>query len=144
MATVVVAVGTGRIFEQLGFRPGRAFAALAGTVELGAGALLALGLLTPLAAAGITGIMLNTILTKHRGNGPWYYNGGWEYNLTLLAVAAAVAFTGPGRTSLDAALGLGLAGWAWGLAGLGAGLGAGLVVLALRRRPTQRATSHGG
>lgn len=126
--------GTGRIFEQLGFRPGRAFAAFAGVVELGAGALLALGLLTPVAAAGIVGIMVNTILTRHRGNGPWYYNGGWEYNLTLLVVAAAVPFTGPGAIALDPEIGLDLEGWAWGWGGLGLGLGTGALVLALRRQ----------
>lgn len=127
--------GTARIFEKLGFRPGRAFAALAGTVEIGAGALLTLGLLTPLGAAGVIGVMVSAILTRHRGNGPWYYNGGWEYNATLLVVAAAVAFTGPGATALDPALGLDLAGWAWGSAGLALGLFTGVAVLGLRRRP---------
>lgn len=46
---------TGAVFERLGFRPGRLFAAVAGAVELGTGGLLLLGLLTPLAAAGMSG-----------------------------------------------------------------------------------------
>jgi len=128
--------GTGAIFERLGFRPGRLFAAVAGAVELGTGSLLLLGLLTPLAAAGIVGIMLTTIFTAHAGKGPWYFNGGWEYNLTLLTVAAAVAFIGPGATSLDAALSLDLSGLTWGIAASAVGLTTGSLSLAVRGQPT--------
>ena len=125
--------GTGAIFERLGFRPGRRYAALAGTVEVLAGLGLALGLATPLAAAAVVGTMLTTIRSAHRGKGPWYFDGGWEYNLTLLAVTAALAFTGPGAASLDEALGDGLAGHGWGVAALAVGLVSGALALAARR-----------
>src|SRR5829696_8743042 len=125
--------GTGAIFERLGFRPGRRYAALAGTVEVLAGLGLVLGLATPLAAAAVVGTMLTTIRSAHRGKGPWYFDGGWEYNLTLLAVTAALAFTGPGAASLDEALGDGLAGHGWGVAALAVGLVSGALALAARR-----------
>jgi putative oxidoreductase len=125
--------GTGAILERLGYRPGRRFAALAGTVEVLAGLGLVLGLATAVAAAAVIGTMLNTIRSAHRGKGPWYFDGGWEYNLTLLVVAAAVAVTGPGAVSLDEELGVGLAGHGWGLAALVVGLAVGAVALATRR-----------
>ncbi len=127
--------GTGAIFERLGFKPGRVFAGVAGVIEVAAGILFCLGLLTPLAAAGIVGIMLTTILTAHAGRGPWYFNGGWEYNLTLLTVAAAVAFAGPGQAALDAAIAPGLAGWSWGTGALALGAASGTAAVALRARP---------
>ena len=131
--------GTGAIFERLGFRPGRRYAALAGTVEVLAGLGLVLGLATPLAAAAVVGTMLTTIRSAHRGKGPWYFDGGWEYNLTLLAVTAALAFTGPGAASLDEALGDGLAGHGWGVAALAVGLVSGALALAARRPAAQGA-----
>jgi putative oxidoreductase len=133
--------GTGAIFERLGFRPGRRWAAVAGVTEVGAGALLAVGLATPLAAAGIVGVMVDTIATAHRGKGPWYFNGGWEYNVVLLATAAALGFSGPGRLSLDRALGWSSGGIGWGLAALAGGLATGAAVLRIGRRPATRAVA---
>src|SRR5882724_12882346 len=48
---------TGAGFAHLGYTPGTFFAGVAGTTEFGAGLLLALGALTPLACAGIIGVM---------------------------------------------------------------------------------------
>ncbi len=50
--------GTARWFESIGIRPGRVHALFATVTELGAGALLVAGLLTPLAAAGVVGTMV--------------------------------------------------------------------------------------
>ena len=110
--------GTGRAFETMGLRPGRAHATVAGMAEFGGGALLALGLLTPLAAALIGATMLVASLTAHRGKGPWSTNGGWELPATFAAVAIGLAFNGAGQWSLDNALGLDLNGAGWGLAAL--------------------------
>jgi putative oxidoreductase len=126
--------GTGEIFERFGFRPGRFYAGVAGLAEVGAGALLVAGLATPLAAAAVIGVMVNTIFTAHRGKGPWYFNGGWEYNVTLVAVAAALGFAGPGTASLDDVLDFRSGTVGWGLAALGAGLVSGAAVLVLARR----------
>ncbi len=60
--------GTGRWFDSLGMKPGRIHAIIASATELGAGALFALGLLTPFAAAGFIGLMTVAIWTVHRKN----------------------------------------------------------------------------
>lgn len=98
--------GTGQFFESIGIKPGRSNALAAGWSELLGGALLVLGLFTPLAALLIISVMTTAILTVHGKNGPWATNGGYEYNLTLIAVAFAVA-ANPGGWSLDAGFGLG-------------------------------------
>lgn len=135
--------GTAEVFERLGFRPGRLWSAVAGLTELGAGALLAAGLATPLGAAALIGLMIVTIFTAHRGKGPWYFNGGWEYNLTLLTVAAALAFAGPGRFSVDHAVGFEPGTIGWGIAAVAVGVGTGGASLALRsnRSESDGATS---
>jgi putative oxidoreductase len=82
--------GTAGFFESLGLRPGRRHAMLAGAAEAGSGALLALGLLTPVAASGLVGVMTTAIQRVHARNGVWSTDGGYEYNLVLLAAVAAV------------------------------------------------------
>ncbi len=57
--------GTGQFFETIGLRPGRRNAIAAGTTEALGGALLAAGLATPLAAAGLSSVMLTAIRTVH-------------------------------------------------------------------------------
>lgn len=133
--------GTGQFFHQLGYRPGKRHAALAGLAELGGGLLLALGLVTPLATAIIIGVMVNAIGSVHAPNGPWVTNGGYEYNLVLIAAMFALAGTGPGRASIDHAIGLDANGAAWSLISLGAGVVAGVAMLATRRRDGASATA---
>ena len=69
--------------------------------ELGAGLLLVLGLLTPLAAAVLIGDMLVAIFKVHAARGLWSQNGGFEYNLVLVALLLAVGLIGPGLYSMD-------------------------------------------
>ncbi|HEV7888118.1 MAG TPA: DoxX family protein [Acidimicrobiales bacterium] len=127
--------GTGAFFEsQLGFKPGRTHATMAGLTEFGAGLALALGLLTPLAAAGIVGIMLVAVVTVHVKNGFFAGEGGYEYNLVLATAAASLAFTGPGRFSIDHALGWDLSGVVWGCVSVLFGAVVGACVLAGRGR----------
>lgn len=121
-------------FGQFGYRPARAHAVVAGATEIAAGAALALGLGTPIAAAAIVGVMVNAIATAHAGKGLWYWNDGWEYTATLLVIAASLAFTGAGEASLDAAFGWNLATWAWGTTAAVTGITSGLTALALGRR----------
>ena len=98
--------GTGGWLESLGFRPGRLQATLAGSGELFGGLLLALGLLTPIGAALIIAVMFVASRTVHRGKGFFATAGGSELVFVLGAVALGLAITGPGRLSLDAALGI--------------------------------------
>jgi putative oxidoreductase len=102
--------GTGEHFEEIGLRPGRENALLAGAAEAGGGALLALGLGTPAAVSMLTGVMTNAIRHVHGKNGLWVTDGGVEYPVVVLAALAALADGGPGRLSLDDALGIELKG----------------------------------
>jgi putative oxidoreductase len=111
--------GTGQFFESAGLRPGKRNAIAAGATEAGGGALIALGLATPLAAAGLTAVMITALRTVIWKEGVKPATGEWE---TLLATAAlALTETGPGALSLDAALGIERSGSGWTLAALGAG-----------------------
>jgi putative oxidoreductase len=127
--------GTAGMLEAGGFRPGRPFALLNGVAEAGGGLLVALGLLTPLGAAAIIGVMVVAAITVHVPNGIWNQDGGVEFPVTNVAIAQALAFVGPGAWSLDAALGWGLHGVGFGLAALALGGVAALLALMARRRP---------
>ena len=96
--------GTAGFFENVGFRPPLVLAALAGLGESG-GLLFAAGFLTPLAALGMVIVMLNAIIVVHWSKGFFNGNGGFEFPLLLATVAVAVAATGPGRFSVDRAIG---------------------------------------
>lgn len=132
--------GTARWFESLGMRPGWLHAWTASLVELGSGAMLVLGLLIPLAAAGVVGTMLVALITNHLRNGFFIFRPGegYEYVLTLIAVAAGLSAAGAGRFSLDDLIGIFTPpGWV-GLA-IGAGAGAvgtaGLLIIYWRPVP---------
>jgi putative oxidoreductase len=98
--------GTGRWFASMGMRPGIVHAWLASVTEVGAGVLLLVGLLTPLACAGVVGVMAVAWIINHRGNGFFIFRPGegWEYVMTLALAAVALGALGPGEWSLDEAL----------------------------------------
>jgi putative oxidoreductase len=108
-------------FEQLGFRPGRAFAAAAGFTELTAGLLIALGFLGPVGPALLLSVMVVAVFTVHRGKGLLATSNGSELPLLYVVVAVGLALAGFGRYSLDATLGI--AGWSswlsWTILGAG-------------------------
>jgi putative oxidoreductase len=125
-------------FEQIGLRPARANAIAAGAAEAGGGALLAAGLATPVAASMLTATMLTAIHRVHAKKGPWLSDGGYEYNVVLIAAVIALAEVGPGKLSLDAALGRVRSGPGWALAALLAGAaGAAGAYLSAERYPAQ-------
>jgi putative oxidoreductase len=105
-------------FEKLGLSSGCRSALAAGAAEAGGGALLAAGLATPLAAGALISVMLTAIRTVHWEKGPWATNGGYEYNLVLIAALLGLAESGAGEWSLDRVLGLQRTGAAWLLAAL--------------------------
>lgn len=91
-------------FGMLGLRPAKFWAVVAGLGETLGGTGLTLGLLTPYAAAAVIAVMLSAIAFVHWSKGLWNANGGYEYNLVLLTVAAVVGLMGAGAYSLDAIL----------------------------------------
>lgn len=93
--------GTAGWFDSIGMKPGKLHAVLAASTEILAGVGLAVGLLTPIPAAGFVALMLVAAWTVHRGNGFFIVKSGWEYNLILAVAAVAIAGTGAGRYSLD-------------------------------------------
>ena len=131
--------GTGGFFGGLRFRAPVVMAVLAGLGEA-SGLLLALGLLTPLAALATATVMLVAILAVHRPNGFFSTNGGIEFPLALATAAVSVAATGPGRFSIDRAIGWdgSVSGLWWGVGVAGIALAAAaLVVTVLRRSPAE-------
>lgn len=98
--------GTGGFFASLGFHPGRRMALVAGASEAGGGALVLLGLLTPLGAAMILGTMIAAAVSVHAPHGLWSTNGGYELPLINGLVATGLAFTGAGAWSIDHAAGI--------------------------------------
>ena len=139
-------------FGWLGFRaPGFQWFASTAT-EIAVGALMILGLLTGLAAAGVIGVMFVAFWTVHRVAGffitAFMKDGidveGYEYVAFLSAAALALAIAGPGEYSVDAAIMIGdetlaaaLDGWVGlGLAALGLVVGAVLLMVFWRPRMT--------
>lgn len=137
--------GTARWFAGIGMKWPTWQARLAAATEIGAGLALAAGLLTPLAAAGMVGTMVVATWAAHRDNGFFIFNEGqgWEYCVSIAVVAAALGTLGPGRYSLDHALGLSLhsalSGWSGAVIAVGLGVGAGVLQLATSYRPGRSA-----
>ncbi|MFI7386167.1 DoxX family protein [Streptomyces sp. NPDC049813] len=94
--------GTGQFFAQSGYPSGRTMAVIAGLSETLGGTALVLGVLTPLAGAAVLGTMINALAVKWGGG--FFAPDGVEYELLLLAGAAALALTGPGRIAVDRCL----------------------------------------
>lgn len=93
-------------FHSQGLRPGWLWSALVVLGELGGGLALVFGFLTPLGAAGVFAAMLMAILKVHWKNGFWNSKRGIEFPLSLLAIASAIGFTGPGTLALDTLFGI--------------------------------------
>ena len=105
--------GTGGFMESLGFRPGKLFALAAGLCEGAGGVLVLLGFLGPIGPGLIIITMVVAMGSVHWKNGFFVTSNGVEMPLAWATGAVAIAYSGPGRYSLDAVLGLALNGvWA--------------------------------
>ena len=124
--------GTAAFFASLGYRRPAVMALVAGLSELVGGLLLALGFLTPVASLLLAVVMLNAIATVKWPQG---LLGGYELELTLLAVVIALTATGPGEISLDDAVGWAdeITGIAWASAVLGSAIVVALITTTLGR-----------
>jgi putative oxidoreductase len=134
--------GTSGFMSSLGFRSARLIALLAALGET-MGLLFAAGFLTPLASLAIIVVMATAVITVHAKNGFFNGSGGFEYNLVLVAVAAAVAATGPGRFSIDRLIGWdgSISGLWWGVGVLVAAVAIGALNVALFRHTPQPASA---
>lgn len=129
--------GTARWFAGIGMRWPAVQARLAAATEIGAGLMFAAGLLTPLAAAGMVGVMCVATWAAHRKNGFFVFRPGqgWEYTVSIAVVAFAVGMAGPGRWSLDHALDITWSGWTGALVAGILGVGSAVAQLAVCYRP---------
>ncbi|MFI6338787.1 DoxX family protein [Streptomyces sp. NPDC050535] len=91
---------TAEVFESWGFRPGRFHVGLAATCELLGATLLATGLFTRVGCATVIGTMI-VAAAPNTVNGLWAHLGGYEVPVAYAAIAACLAFTGPGSISID-------------------------------------------
>jgi putative oxidoreductase len=134
--------GTEQAMASLDLHPARHQAKLAALSETVGGGLTALGFLNPLGPAMIIGTMTVAIQKVHGKNGLWLTSGGYEYNLTLIVAAAALAADGVGPFSVDGLLGRDRQGARWALAALTAGAvaAAATVTTANRLRPAPEAS----
>ncbi|MGW0020849.1 DoxX family protein [Rhodococcus sp. NPDC003382] len=130
--------GTARWFSGLGLRNGTLQAWISVVVEIGAGVLVILGLLTPLACAAVISIMLVAGLLAHRPNGFFVFKEGYEYVLVLGVVALALAMIGPGEIAIDSAADIAIVGWTGGAIALGVGVVATAGLLATFWRPQKQ------
>jgi putative oxidoreductase len=135
--------GATQMMDKLELDPPRRNAMAASLAETAGGALLALGALTPLAGALITSTMTTAIRKVHAPKGPWNMEGGYEYNLVLIAAATALVEAGPGSPSVDRALGLEARGTGWALAALATGIaGSTLAIEAAKRLRAEAETAE--
>lgn len=127
--------GTGGFFASQGYRAPVLMAVAAGLSEATGGTLLALGFATPLAGALLATVMINAIgsVTFKKA-----FMLGSELEIAYLTIAVSLAAIGPGRCSIDRAIGWddNISGVWWGVAALGAALVVSFLTLTLgRTRP---------
>jgi putative oxidoreductase len=104
-----------------------------GLTEVGGSILILLGLLTPVAAAGLLGIAASAVATKWSGG---FFEGqgqGFELELTFAAIALALLLTGSGRLALDVNAPWGRRPLPYGLAGVTLAAAASAITLVLLR-----------
>ena len=100
--------GTTKFMSSLGFKPAWLWVLFGSLGEFGGGILLALGLLTPLAAIAVFAAMLMAVVKFHGSKGFFAQKGGYEYPLLLAILSLVLGLIGPCSYSLDALIGFAL------------------------------------
>lgn len=93
--------GTAGWFSSLGLKHGVLQAWASVVTEIGAGILLVVGFLTPLAAAAVLSVMLVAGLLHHRKQGFFIFKEGYEYVLLVGATALVIGTLPAGKYSID-------------------------------------------
>jgi putative oxidoreductase len=94
----------GAMFESLGLKPGRPLAIATGVAEAFIGAAAVLGIATRPAAVATIVTQAVAIWKVHRPKGYSVTQGGMEYNLALIAVAAGFLLGRPRGLSVHGAI----------------------------------------
>lgn len=135
---------TTAMMESLEMRPGRRNAIAAGASETLGGLGIATGTMTPAAAAALIGTMVTAIRTVHLEKGFWVTNGGYEFNLALIAALLLIVDGGPGKLSVDAVLGRDQTGAGLALAALAAGAAGSTLAIAAGRKTAPAEAGNSG
>lgn len=98
--------GTAGWFGSIGFKQPKLQAQASAVVEIGSGAAIVAGAVTPIASAAVVGTMAVAARSVHQPNGFFITSEGWEYVANLSVAALVLAAIGPGRFSVDRALGI--------------------------------------
>ncbi|OLT05026.1 hypothetical protein BJF90_20315 [Pseudonocardia sp. CNS-004] len=126
-----------RVLEGLGYQQPQVLAWVAGLTALVGGGLVVLGFLTPIAAAGLLALMINSVALRF-GNGFFIASpagaNAVELDVVLGTAAAALALTGAGRIAIDKGRTWNLRPAPWGVLALVVGVTAAVLVLLLLRR----------
>lgn len=118
---------------EIGYQRADILTYLAAGAEIAAGALLVLGLFTPLAAAVALAYLINSLLAgiaaqPDSGYLPFFLPDGHEYKITLIVVVTAIILIGPGRYGFDAGRGWARRPFIGSFAALLVGIGGGIAV----------------
>src|SRR5258706_5388690 len=98
--------GTAGMLQKLGAAHPTLLAWLNALSEFFGGVFVLLGFLTPFAAAFLISVMLTAIVTVHFKNGFFNTKGGYEFNLSVIAMSLALILAGAGVASIDHVLGI--------------------------------------
>lgn len=111
--------GTRVVMEKLRMQPSHLWGHAAGLSELVGGGLTVLGALNPVGPLTAMAPMVMATRLAHWGKPVWASKGGPELPLVNMAAFTAIALAGPGRLSVDGALGIRLPRWAVALTAAG-------------------------
>jgi len=92
-------------FAKAGIEPALPLAYTVGCIEFFGGILIAIGLLTRVAAAAVVIMMTVAVVKVHLGNGFFWNNRGFEYPALWGILAFAIFLRGGGAMSVDRAIG---------------------------------------
>jgi putative oxidoreductase len=96
--------GMTAFLNQIGFQPAGLWAWFVGLAMFLGGLGVLAGLLTRWSALFLVATMIGGIVLVHWRNG-FFYPQGFEYNLTLIFMGLALILGGPGKWSIEGAMG---------------------------------------